>query len=61
MEVHLSVKCYDCQHQNIQQMGVPGYELVETEFDSFSAAFNHALLNPDHSMYFDVRVDNGQQ
>jgi len=48
------IKCYDCHHTNREELGMPGFELLETNFTSFSEAHRHMMQHPDHYMDFNI-------
>jgi len=40
--------CFNCQHTNREQLGMPGFELLICRFETFSEAHQHMIANPDH-------------
>jgi len=46
--------CHDCQHINKDRLGMPGFELLEYEFDSFSDAYTHMVQHPNHHISISI-------
>lgn len=54
MNIEFYISCHNCQHENKMNMGIPGFELKQTKFETFSEAHTHMIENPDHYMDFIV-------
>ena len=52
------IQCLDCQHINRNELGMPGFELLQTRFETFDEAHRHASEKPNHVMIFGI--DNGE-
>lgn len=44
------IVCHNCQQVNKQELGMPGFELLDCRFETFSGAHQHMINNPDHYM-----------
>lgn len=56
MRVSITIICYDCQHKNHTELGMPGFEFQQYEFLSFGEAHRHMIEHPDHEMDFRTEV-----
>jgi len=59
MTIEITYECWTCQHRNRQNLGMPGFELIQTEFDSLSDAINHWNHNKDCDIRTVVVINEG--
>ena len=48
MRLKVKYLCHDCHQVNKQELGMPGFELIDCEWETISAAVNHVIQHPDH-------------
>jgi hypothetical protein len=53
--------CFNCQHTNKQMLGMPGFELVNCRFETFSEAHQHMIANPDHYISMEVQESSEEE
>lgn len=53
----VTMYCYGCQDYNKHHLDDKDFELKQTEFTSFSEAFNHMMDNRDHHMDMSIREE----
>jgi len=46
--------CITCEHRNTEELGMPGYILAQTEYDSLNEAIEH-LNSTDH--WIEARIE----
>jgi hypothetical protein len=58
MEMEVVITCESCRHRNRQDLGMPGFEVLQTEF-VFSDAWQHQFEHRDHYMEITIRPVEG--
>jgi hypothetical protein len=55
------IRCRDCEHANLSQFGVPGFELRTTRFHSLTEALEHIVttqaVGQAHDLYLELEPE----
>lgn len=55
MRIKIEYYCHDCNYSNRTNLGQPGFQSLETNFD-FSDAILHKITNPEHFMKQEISI-----
>ncbi len=55
-ETPVCFRCEDCRHANTTNLGMPGFELRPTTFDSVTETWAHLIEYPGHHIGAYVQV-----
>lgn len=59
--IQIYFQCVDCAKRNKNLLGTHGFERLQTDFDTFSDAWQHMTANPNHTMLTKIYDDSDEQ